>query len=163
MLAVSQSISAGTIKLGDMNQLMTNGIPAWKLMSEAMGKLVPVLQDMISKGELLSADVLPKMFAEMHKDYGGAMAQQAPDFGGLWSTCRTRLAGAWRTLAAADPAAVGRSRRATKRAEEAAATRGLAAAQRGRRSGRGGEPFASGIRWVMITARPCSISARPRL
>ena len=32
-----------------MNQLMTNGIPAWKLMSEAMGKPVPVLQDMISR------------------------------------------------------------------------------------------------------------------
>ena len=96
MLAVSQSISAGTIKLGDMNQLMTNGIPAWKLMSEAMGKPVPVLQDMISKGELLSADVLPKMFAEMHKDYGGAMAQPRLS-AACGRPCRTRSRRAWRT------------------------------------------------------------------
>lgn len=86
MVAVSQSIAAGTIKLGDMNQLMNNGLPVWKLMSEAMGKPVPVLQEMISKGQLLSADVLPKMFAEMNKDYGGAMAAQAKTLSGLWST-----------------------------------------------------------------------------
>ena len=92
MLATSQSIAAGTIKLGDMNQLMNNGLPVWKLMSEAMHKPVPALQEMISKGQLLSGDVLPKMFAQMHKDYGGAMAAQSKTLAGLWSTLKDTLA-----------------------------------------------------------------------
>lgn len=91
MVAVSQSISAGTIKLGDMNQLMTNGLPVWKLMSDATGKSVTELQALISKGQLLSADVLPKMFAQMNKDYGGSMAKQAQTLGGLWSTLKDTL------------------------------------------------------------------------
>jgi tape measure domain-containing protein len=86
MIAVSQSISAGKIKLGDMNQLANNGLPIWKLMSEAMHKPVPELQAMISHGKLLSADVLPKLQAQMEKDYGGSMAKQSQTLGGLWST-----------------------------------------------------------------------------
>lgn len=86
MLAVSQSISAGHIKLGDMNQLMNDGIPIWKLLSEAMGKPVPALQAMISKGQLLSKDVMPKLLSAMHKDYGGSMAKQSATLTGLWST-----------------------------------------------------------------------------
>jgi tape measure domain-containing protein len=86
MIAVSQSLSAGKIKLGDMNQLANNGLPVWKLMSEAMHKPVPELQSMISHGQLLSADVLPKLQAQMEKDYGGSMAKQSQTLGGLWST-----------------------------------------------------------------------------
>lgn len=86
MLAVSQSISAGHIKLGDMNQLMNDGIPIWKLLSEAIGKPVPKIQAMISKGDLLSKDVMPKLLSVMHKDYGGAMAKQSMTLTGLWST-----------------------------------------------------------------------------
>jgi tape measure domain-containing protein len=86
MIAVSQSISAGKIKLGDMNQLANNGLPVWKLLSEAMHKPVPEIQAMISHGQLLSADVLPKLQAQMTKDYGGSMAKQSQTLGGLWST-----------------------------------------------------------------------------
>lgn len=86
MLALSQSIAAGHIKLGDMNQLMNNGLPIWKLLSEAIGKPVPKIQEMISKGQLLTKDVLPKLEAQMHKDYGGAMAKQSQTLNGLWST-----------------------------------------------------------------------------
>jgi tape measure domain-containing protein len=86
MLAMSQSISAGKIKLGDMNQLMNNGLPIWKLLSEAIGKPVSKIQDMISHGKLLTKDVLPKLQAAMHKDYGGAMAKQSQTLSGLWST-----------------------------------------------------------------------------
>lgn len=86
MLALSQTISSGKLKLGDMNQLMNDGIPIWKLLSEATGKPVPKIQEMISKGELLAKDVLPKLYAQMNKDYGGAMARQSETLNGLWST-----------------------------------------------------------------------------
>ena len=86
MLATSQMISAGKVNLGDLNQLMTNGIPVWKLLSEAMGKPVPVLRDMISKGELMTDEMLPALMKEMNKDYGGAMERQAGTLTGMWST-----------------------------------------------------------------------------
>ena len=86
MLAMSQSISAGKIKLGDMNQLMNAGLPIWQILSDAIGKPVPEIQKMISKGELLTKDVLPRMQAVMAKDYGGAMAKQSQTLSGLWST-----------------------------------------------------------------------------
>jgi tape measure domain-containing protein len=86
MLALSQSIAAGKLKLGDMNQLMNNGLPIWKLLSEAIHKPVPEIQNMISHGQLLTKDVLPKLEAQMHKDYGGSMAKQSQTLNGLWST-----------------------------------------------------------------------------
>jgi tape measure domain-containing protein len=92
MIAVSQSMSAGKIKLGDMNQLMNNGLPIWKLMSEAMHKPVPALQDMISHGKLLSKDVLPALQRQMEKDYGGAMAKQSQTLAGVWSTLKDTVA-----------------------------------------------------------------------
>lgn len=91
MIAVSQSLSAGKIKLGDMNQLMNNGLPVWKLMSEATGKSVAQLQNMISHGKLLSADILPKLQKQMEKDYGGAMAKQGQTLAGVWSTLQDTI------------------------------------------------------------------------
>jgi tape measure domain-containing protein len=91
MLATAQSISAGKIKLGDMNQLMNNGIPIWKLLSRALGLPVPKIQALISHGELLTDDVLPKLQAQMEKDYGGAMADQSKTLTGLWSTFQDTL------------------------------------------------------------------------
>lgn len=91
MIAVSQSLSAGKIKLGDMNQLMNNGLPIWKLMSEATGKSVATLQDMITHGKLLSADILPKLQKQMEKDYGGAMAKQGETLAGVWSTLQDTI------------------------------------------------------------------------
>jgi tape measure domain-containing protein len=88
MIAVTQSMSAGKIKLGDMNQLANNGLPIWKLLADALHKPVPEIQDLISHGKLLSADVLPKLQAQMEKPdvYGGAMAEQSKTLAGLWST-----------------------------------------------------------------------------
>lgn len=86
MIAVSQSLSAGRINAGDMNQIVQAGIPIWKLMSEATGKTVPELRKLSSQGELLSKDVLPLLNKQMEKDYGGSMAKQSKTLNGLWST-----------------------------------------------------------------------------
>lgn len=91
MIAVSQSISSNRITLGDMNQLANNGIPIYRLLSESLGMSVPKLRDMISHGKLLTQDVLPKLQAQMHKDYGGAMEKQSQTLNGLWSTLKDTL------------------------------------------------------------------------
>lgn len=86
MLAVSQSMAAGKINAQDMNQIIQAGIPIWKLMSEATGKTVPELRKLSEEGKLLSNDILPKVQAQMNKDYGGAMAAQSKTLTGVWST-----------------------------------------------------------------------------
>jgi tape measure domain-containing protein len=91
MLATSQAVSAGRFQVGDLNQIVTNGIPAWKLLSEATHKTVPQLRDMASKGKLLAKDVLPALQKQMEKDYGGAMARQSKTLVGVWSTLMDTL------------------------------------------------------------------------
>jgi tape measure domain-containing protein len=86
MLAVSQSLGAGKINAGDMNQIINAGIPIWKLMAEATGKTVPELRKLSQEGKLLSTDVLPKVEAQMNKDYAGAMVAQSQTLNGVWST-----------------------------------------------------------------------------
>jgi tape measure domain-containing protein len=86
MIATSQAISAGKFMQGDLNQIMTNGIPIWSILAKATGKPVPELRKMASEGKLLSKDVLPVLQKEMEKDYGGAMARQSMTLAGVWST-----------------------------------------------------------------------------
>jgi hypothetical protein len=71
---------------------MNNGLPIWSLLSKAMHKSVPELRALASHGKLLAKDVLPALQAEMHKDYGGAMAAQSKTLAGLWSTFQDTLA-----------------------------------------------------------------------
>lgn len=86
MLAVSQAMGAGKLQAGDLLQITEAGIPVWKLLSEALGKPQAELRKMSEKGQLLTADVLPKLEAQMEKDYGGSMAKQSQTLNGLWST-----------------------------------------------------------------------------
>lgn len=92
MRAVSQSMGAGKINAQDMNQIIDAGIPVWNLMAEATGKTVPELRKLSSEGKLLSADILPKLEAQMAKDYGGAMAAQSQTLAGVWSNLKDSVA-----------------------------------------------------------------------
>lgn len=86
MLATTQAMSAGTLHAGDLLQMTEAGLPVWKLLSEALGKPVSELKKMSEQGKLMTADVLPKLQAQMEKDYGGAMSRQSQTLTGLWST-----------------------------------------------------------------------------
>jgi tape measure domain-containing protein len=86
MLATSQAMSAGALHAGDLLQITQAGLPVWKLLSEATGKPVATLKQLSEQGKLLTADILPKLQAQMEKDYGGAMAKQSQTLTGLWST-----------------------------------------------------------------------------
>lgn len=88
MVATSQAISAGKFAAGDLNQIMNNGIPIWKILADATGKPVPKLRELASQGKLLTKDVLPLLQKQMNKDYGGAMAKQSKTLVGLWSTLK---------------------------------------------------------------------------
>jgi len=86
MMATTQAMAAGTLHAGDLLQMTEAGLPVWKLMSEALHKPISELKTMSEKGQLLTKDVMPKLQAQMEKDYGGSMAKQSQTLTGLWST-----------------------------------------------------------------------------
>lgn len=88
LLAVTQSMGKGKLQGEELMQMVENGIPVWQLLAKATGKTVPELQKMSSEGKLIAQDVLPKLFAQMQKDYGGAMAKQATTLTGVWSSLK---------------------------------------------------------------------------
>jgi tape measure domain-containing protein len=91
MLATTQMMAAGKMQAGDLLQITQAGLPIWKLLSESLHKPVAEVREMSSQGKLLTADVLPKLFNTLHKNYGGAMAKQARTLTGLWSTFQDNL------------------------------------------------------------------------
>jgi tape measure domain-containing protein len=88
LLAVTQSMGKGKLQGEELMQMVENGIPVWQLLAEATGKPIPELQKLSSDGKLLAQDVLPKLFAQMEKDYGGAMAKQSQTLSGVWSSLK---------------------------------------------------------------------------
>jgi tape measure domain-containing protein len=87
MLATSQAISAGKFQVGDINQMVQNGIPVWSLLSKSLGKPVTELRKMASHREAHRGRCPAQPCSkQMHKDYGGSMAKQSQTLAGLWST-----------------------------------------------------------------------------
>jgi tape measure domain-containing protein len=91
LLAVSQSMGKGKLQGEELMQMVENGIPVWQLLSKALGKTVPELQKMSSEGKLISQDVLPKLFAQMSKDYGGSMIKQSQTLTGVMSSLKDNV------------------------------------------------------------------------
>jgi tape measure domain-containing protein len=85
-LAANQAMSKGKLQAEEMMQITEAGIPVWQLLSRALDKPIPKLQEMASEGKLIAEDVLPKLEEQMRKDYGGSMAKQSQTLSGLWST-----------------------------------------------------------------------------
>lgn len=73
-LALTQMAGAGKIDAGNMNQLTNDGIPAWQLLSDAMGMPVEQLRDMASKGDL-TADSLNALWDGLVAKTQGASAE----------------------------------------------------------------------------------------
>nr|WP_225954640.1 tape measure protein [Kibdelosporangium phytohabitans] len=88
MIATVQAMGKGKLQGDELLQMVEAGIPVWNLLSKATGKTVPELQKLSEQGKLLSADVLPKLFDQMNKDYGGAMAAQSKTLAGQWSSLK---------------------------------------------------------------------------
>lgn len=88
LLATTQAFGKGKLQGEELMQMVENGIPVWQLLAKATGKTVPELQKMSSEGKLIAQDVLPKLFDQMQKDYGGAMAMQATTLTGVWSSLK---------------------------------------------------------------------------
>lgn len=86
MLATTQALGKGKFQAEELLQITEAGIPAWRLLSRALGRPVAELQELSKEGKLVATQVLPRLEAQMRKDYGGAMAKQSQTLAGQWST-----------------------------------------------------------------------------
>jgi tape measure domain-containing protein len=93
-----QMHAAGKLNAGDMMQISSMGIPAWKMLADAMHKTVPEVQKLSADG-LIPADNAIKAISDgMHKMFGGGMEAESKTFLGLWSTVKDNISEALRVF-----------------------------------------------------------------
>lgn len=88
MLAWTQIMTRGKLDTQDLLQISNSGIPIWKELAKAVHKPVGSIQDLVASGKLAADTTLPKLQAQLEKDYGGSMAKQAKTLAGVWSTVK---------------------------------------------------------------------------
>lgn len=88
MLATTQSMAKGKIQGEELLQFAENGIPIFDLLGKALGVPKDQIAALGSEGKLVASEVLPKLFDQMQKDYGGAMAAQSKTLAGTWSSLK---------------------------------------------------------------------------
>jgi tape measure domain-containing protein len=87
-LALGQIQAKGKLSAEEMRQLTEAGIPAWHILADAMGKTVPELQDMVSKGLVPGAKAVDMLTAGMTKRFGGMMASMEDTWQGVTSSIK---------------------------------------------------------------------------
>jgi len=76
-MALSQMMSKGKVSAEELTGQLGERLPgALKLAADAMGLTTAELMKQMQEGKVMSADLLPKLAAELHKTYGTA-AQEA--------------------------------------------------------------------------------------
>lgn len=97
-LAFDQMNAKGTLDMGNMNQLMQNGVPsALKILASSYGVTTGQMIKMISTGKIQSSEALPKLIAGIEKGtkstaaLGGMMDKQSQTFSGAMSNISDSL------------------------------------------------------------------------
>lgn len=81
-VALSQIASKGKVSAEEMEQLAERGVPAWRILSEAIGKTTAETRTMAEKGEI-SSEQLFRAFQKFSRlNFGDAMEKQAKTFDG---------------------------------------------------------------------------------
>lgn len=79
--AFTQIISKGKVSMEELRlQLAESFPPAMQVFAKAIGKSVPELTDLISKGAILSEDILPKVADVLLKDFSKGASSAAASF-----------------------------------------------------------------------------------
>jgi tape measure domain-containing protein len=93
-LAWGQMAAKGKIQSDEILQMTEQGVPALQLLAKAYGVPTATMQAMISKGQVLSSDALPKLRAEIEKNFGGAdAAAGAQSIGGAFDRIKEAALG----------------------------------------------------------------------
>lgn len=95
--AIGRMSSKGKIQLEELNRIIELGVPAVKILGNAYGKTEEKIYDMMSGGELLAKDALPKLLEGMNNGTNGVNGMTAA-YGGLASEMKGTLSGALDSL-----------------------------------------------------------------
>jgi len=87
-LALGQIRAKGKLSGEEMRQLTEAGVPAWHILAEAMGKTVPELQNMVSKGLIPGGKAVEMLTKGMTKRFGGMMASMEDTWQGVTSSIK---------------------------------------------------------------------------
>lgn len=87
----TQMLNKGKITAEEMQQLAEQGVPAWQILAEAMGKTVAEVQALSQAGKLGREDVLSFVDA-FNQQFPTAIEDQAETFNGQMSTLKDNLA-----------------------------------------------------------------------
>jgi tape measure domain-containing protein len=86
--ALGQIQAKGKASAEEMMQLTEAGIPAWKMLADAIGVDVPTAMSMVTKGAIDAETTVKAVTEGMEKNFGGMMEKQSHTFAGLWSTVK---------------------------------------------------------------------------
>lgn len=89
--AIGQMAAKGKITAEEMNQLSEIGVNGFKLLAQGTGKTEAELRKMSETGTLMAEDMLPILYEQMQKDYGGGMERQSKSLIGMFSTLRDEV------------------------------------------------------------------------
>lgn len=84
-IALGQIAAKGKLASQEIMQITELGIPAWKMLADAMGISIAEVQDQVSKGAVDSQTALEALVSGMETKYSGLMDQQSKGIGGAWS------------------------------------------------------------------------------
>ncbi len=90
-LALGQAFTKGKLQGEEMNQLLEAGVPAWDLLSQALGKSAADLQEMAGKGEL-GRDAIKSLIEEIGKAAEGSSGAAMNSLSGQVSNLHDNLA-----------------------------------------------------------------------
>jgi tape measure domain-containing protein len=95
--AFSQMQAKGKVASDELMQLTEQGIPALQILADSYGVSTTQMQQMIEKGQVLSAKAIPALIKGLEsgtkhvKGFGGMMEAQSGTIAGKWSTLMDNL------------------------------------------------------------------------
>ncbi len=90
-LALGQMSNRTKVTAQDMLQLTEVGVPAWRILAEAMGVSIAQVQDSAEKGVIPAQTFIAAFQKFAQTNFGGLMDQQSRTFGGALSNIRDQL------------------------------------------------------------------------
>jgi tape measure domain-containing protein len=90
-VALSQIASKGRVSAEEMEQLAERGIPAWRILSESIGKTAAATRKMAEDGKISSTQLFEAFQRFSRLNFGDAMKRQAGTFSGAMQQIKNIL------------------------------------------------------------------------
>lgn len=90
-LALGQMQAKGKVSAQEMNQLAEIGIPAWKLLADAIGISIPEAMKLAEQGAIQASVAIPAILEGMNQKFSGAMVSQSQTLLGQWSNFKDQI------------------------------------------------------------------------